>query len=178
MPKLIVFLGNPGMQYRHTRHNAGWMVCDAFSAYKGMTQSWTTKFHAQYTKQGDAVLLKPQTFMNESGLSVQEAAKFYGIDCKDVLVVHDDIELPFKSVKIQMGGGMGGHKGLRSVKTHLGTDRFCRLRIGVGRPPACIQVADFVLGRFSPLEEKELEDILKQASKEIEGFIKNGIQSR
>lgn len=175
MPKLIVFLGNPGKEYRRTRHNAGWIVCDAFSAYKGITQSWTVKFHAQYTKQGNAVLLKPQTFMNESGISVQEAANFYAIGCNDILVVHDDIELPFGSVRIQEGGGMGGHNGLRSVKAHLGTDRFCRLRIGVGRPPSFIQVADFVLGRFSPAEEGELEDVLEKADREIEIFIKQGI---
>ncbi len=165
MPKLIVFLGNPGIQYRNTRHNAGWMVCDRLVELQGLCDSWQTKFHALYTKRGDMVLLKPQTFMNESGISVQEAARFYGIKPQDILVVHDDIELAFGQVKIQLGGGMGGHNGLRSVKQHLGTDMFNRLRVGVGRPPAKIQVADFVLGRFSELEQNIMASAIEEAAK-------------
>lgn len=167
MPKLIVFLGNPGIQYRQTRHNAGWIACDHLLKTRHITDTWQTKFHAQYTKQGNAILLKPQTFMNVSGVSVQEAAKFYNIQSKDILVVHDDIELPFGTTKIQLGGGMGGHNGLRSIKQNLGTDQFMRLRIGVGRPPAVMQVADYVLGRFSPFEEKQLESTLDSISESI-----------
>ncbi len=165
MAKLIVFLGNPGLQYRQTRHNVGWMVCDSLCERLSSQQiSWQTKFHGLYTKQGNAILLKPQTFMNESGISVQEAAKFYNIDPRDIMVVHDDIELPFGTVKSQLGGGMGGHNGLRSVKQHIGTDQFRRLRVGVGRPDARIQVADYVLGRFSPVEERMLETTLESAA--------------
>ncbi len=165
MAKLIVFLGNPGLQYRQTRHNVGWMVCDSLcERLSGPQISWQTKFHGLYTKQGNAILLKPQTFMNESGISVQEAARFYNLDPRDILVVHDDIELPFGTVKSQLGGGMGGHNGLRSVKQHIGTDQFRRLRVGVGRPEARIQVADYVLGRFSPVEERMLETILESAA--------------
>ncbi|MCQ2412505.1 MAG: aminoacyl-tRNA hydrolase [Sphaerochaetaceae bacterium] len=167
MPKLIVFLGNPGIQYRQTRHNAGWIACDHLLKTRHITDTWQTKFHALYTKQGNTILLKPQTFMNVSGVSVQEAAKFYNIQNKDILVVHDDIELPFGTTKIQLGGGMGGHNGLRSIKQNLGTDQFMRLRIGVGRPPAVMQVADYVLGRFSPLEEKQLESTLDSISESI-----------
>lgn len=169
---MIVFLGNPGVQYRCTRHNAGWLVCTHLQDIAGITDNWQTKFHGLYTKQGDTILLKPQTFMNVSGTSVQEAAKFYNIPAKDILVVHDDIELPFGTVKVQLGGGMGGHNGLRSVKQNLGTDQFRRLRIGVGRPPAVMQVADFVLGRFTPLEEKQLESTLDNAAKEALAFMK------
>lgn len=171
MPKLIVFLGNPGIQYRQTRHNAGWIACEHLVHYIGISDSWQTKFHAQYTKQGNAILLKPQTYMNESGVSVQEAAKFYNIQPKDILVVHDDIELAFGVTKVQLGGGMGGHNGLRSIKQHLGTDQFMRLRIGVGRPPAVIQVADYVLGRFSPLEEKQMESTLDSVAESIVKYI-------
>ena len=160
---MIVFLGNPGIQYRQTRHNAGWMVCDSLVAALNLTDSWQTKFHAQYQKQVSYVLLKPQTFMNESGVSVQEASRFFGIAPADILVVHDDIELPFGEVRRQLGGGMGGHNGLRSVRQHLGTEAFVRLRIGVGRPSGSMQVADYVLARFSPLEEKQLENILDNA---------------
>ena len=163
MLKMIVFLGNPGTQYRQTRHNVGQRVCGALEKKGAITGSWQSKFHALYEKQGDIVFLKPQTFMNESGISIQEASKFYGIAPEDILVVHDDIELPFGKVVLQLGGGMAGHNGLKSAKQHLGTERFQRLRIGVGRPQDKTQVAYFVLGRFSPLEEKMLEDVLNEA---------------
>ena len=132
----------------------------------GESSSWQTKFHALFLKHGPCVLLKPQTFMNESGVSVQEASKFFGIAPADILVVHDDIELPFGEVRRQLGGGMGGHNGLRSVRQHLGTEAFCRLRIGVGRPSGGMQVADYVLSRFSPLEEKQLEITLESAAQD------------
>ena len=167
MAKLIVFLGNPGLQYRQTRHNVAWLVCDSLCDMLSGTVpqiSWQSKFHGLYCKQGDSILLKPQTFMNESGISVQEASKFYNIDPKQVMVVHDDIELEFGKVKAQLGGGMGGHNGLRSVKQHLGTDQFRRLRVGVGRPDARVQVADHVLGRFSPVEERLIGSILECAA--------------
>ena len=164
MPKLIVFLGNPGIQYRNTRHNAGWLVCDHMSRIPGFGGNWQEKFHGRFLKSGNAVLLKPMTYMNESGLPVREASAFFGIKPEDILVVHDDIELEFGQVRYRLGGGMGGHNGLRSVRQHLGTERFGRLRIGVGRPPAVMQVADYVLGRFSELEEKQLESILDNAA--------------
>ncbi len=163
MSKLIVFLGNPGFQYRQTRHNCGWMVCDLLVKTVPGLDNWQSKFHGLFIKRQDTVLLKPQTFMNESGVSVQEAARFFGTSADDVIVVHDDIESPLASTKLQKGGGMGGHNGLRSVKQHLGTDGFWRLRVGVGRPPANIQVADFVLGRFSPLEESQMQKAFDEA---------------
>ncbi len=166
MAKMIVFLGNPGIQYRLTRHNVGFMACDKVLKLMGESSSWQTKFHALFLKHGPCVLLKPQTFMNESGVSVQEASKFFGIAPADILVVHDDIELPFGEVRRQLGGGMGGHNGLRSVRQHLGTEAFCRLRIGVGRPSGGMQVADYVLARFSPLEEKQLEITLESAAQD------------
>lgn len=163
MVKMLVFLGNPGIQYRQTRHNAGWLVCDRLVSALDLNPSWQTKFHAQFIKQMSYVLLKPQTFMNKSGISVQEASKFFGIPPAEILIVHDDIELPFGEVRLQTGGGMGGHNGLRSVHQHLGTEAFGRLRVGVGRPTGGMQVSDYVLARFSPLEEKRLENILDSA---------------
>ena len=176
MPYLLVFLGNPGPQYRQTRHNCGWMVCDRLVETVPELDNWQSKFHGLFLKRQDAVLLKPQTFMNESGISVQEASRFFGAEADDVVVVHDDIELPFAKVKFQKGGGMGGHNGLRSVKQHLGTDGFWRLRIGVGRPPANIQVADFVTGRFSPLEESQMESVLDEAVGQVKRIM--GLRSR
>lgn len=143
------------------------MVCDRLLEATGITENFQTKFHSLYLKKGPCILLKPQTFMNVSGLAVQEAAKFYNIAPKDLIVVHDDIELPFGTVRKQTGGGMGGHNGLRSVKQSLGTEAFGRLRLGVGRPPAAMQVSDFVLGRFTPLEEKQFESALDSAVKAL-----------
>ena len=163
MLKMIVFLGNPSPSYRRTRHNAGQMVCTCIEDKGLFPGNWQTKFHAVFCKTSRAVLLKPQVFMNESGISVREASDFFGIAPADILVVHDDIELPFGEVRVRTGGGMGGHNGLRSVKQHLGTEDFGRLRIGVGRPPSGIQVADFVLARFTEIEEKQLPEILEKA---------------
>ena len=170
MPYLLVFLGNPGPQYRQTRHNCGWMVCDRLMETIPQIDNWQSKFHGLFAKRQDVVILKPQTFMNESGISVQEACRFFNVASGDVVVVHDDIELPFGEVRLQSGGGLGGHNGLRSVKQHLGTDAFRRLRIGVGRPPAVIQVSDYVLGRFSPEEESRLDNIMDEAVGKIKGM--------
>ena len=167
MLKLIVFLGNYSPAYRKTRHNTGMMLCDRIKDSGLFPGNWQTKFHSQFCRNPQAVLLFPQTFMNESGIPVREASAFFGIRPQDILVVHDDIELPFGTVRIQTGGGMGGHNGLRSVRQHLGTDGFSRIRIGVGRPPSGVQVADFVLSRFSPLEEGLLEKPIEDAAKMV-----------
>lgn len=163
MVKLLVFLGNPGKQYERTRHNAGWMVCDTMH----IDSPWQQKFHAYWAQtrgfSGQVRLLKPQTYMNESGISVSEATHFFDIQPEDVLVVHDDLELPFGTVRLQSGGGLQGHNGLRSIKQHLGTDRFLRLRIGIGRPQRG-DVSSFVLSRFSPDEEIQLPLVLQKAN--------------
>lgn len=158
MTKLVALLGNPGAQYNNTRHNAGFMFADSLA----LSGTWQTKFNGKYFKDGDTVYLKPETFMNESGNSVQKAASFFQVESRNILVVHDDIEQEFGKVKLQRGGGMAGHNGLRSIKQHLSTDDFCRLRIGVGRPQHG-DVATFVLGKFSELESKILEDTFAQA---------------
>ena len=171
MPNLIVFLGNPGSQYRQTRHNCGWMVCDRLMEKLPQQDNWQSKFHGLFIKRRDVVLLKPQTFMNGSGISVQEACRFFGTEPADVVVVHDDIELTPGTVRLQTGGGMGGHNGLRSVKQHLGTDGFRRLRIGIGRPPANIQVADYVLARFPESEERLMEKAFDVAADTVLGIM-------
>jgi len=166
MTKIIVFLGNPGSQFNGTRHNTGWALCDMLQADGIIPTNWQNKFHALYCKDGETVYLKPQTYMNLSGQSVQEAAKFYNVKAENIIVVHDDIELKFGEVKKQLGGGMGGHNGLRSVKQNLGTDQFQRLRIGVGRPEdsnAHIDVATWVIGHFSDVEKSQMELVLKKA---------------
>ena len=166
MTKLAVFLGNPGAQYTGTRHNAGFDFCTSLD----LSSSWQKKFHGEFFKNGNIVCLRPQTYMNESGISVQEAAAFFGVKPQDILVVHDDIEIPFGTVRMQLGGGMGGHNGLRSVKTHLNTDMFRRLRLGVGRPQGQMDVASFVLAGFTEEEKKKLSVFFEEAKKKFDDF--------
>ena len=158
MSKLVVFLGNPGTQYKHTRHNAGWL----FSDYIIQETNWQMKFHAMFLKNGNIVYLKPQTFMNESGVSVREAASFFGISSENIIIVHDDIEKPFGNVILEKGGGLRGHNGLRSIVQNLGKDDFMRLRLGIGRPVHA-DVASYVLGRFTETEEAALPDMFMKA---------------
>lgn len=145
--KLIVFLGNPGKEYAKTRHNSGFIVCDSLFP----SASWQTKFHGWYAQEGETRLLKPQTYMNLSGISVGEAVRFFRLKPEEVLVVHDDLELPFGVVRLQLGGGLAGHNGLRSIKEHVGSAGFARLRIGIGRPIHG-NVAQYVLSPFTKEE--------------------------
>ncbi|MDC7224827.1 MAG: aminoacyl-tRNA hydrolase [Spirochaetales bacterium] len=162
--KLIVFLGNPGKKYEKTRHNAAWRLAD----YR--ERSWQKKFNGLWCKEGigkdQKILLKPQTMMNLSGDSVRKAMDFFKLTPREVLVVHDELELPFGEVQLRFGGGLAGHNGLKSVKQQLGTGDFGRLRMGIGRPPYG-DVQRWVLSPFAPIEEAELEDILRQAEGQI-----------
>jgi len=163
-PQALIFLGNPGREYEKSRHNAGFLVLDRWARARGLP--WQQKFKGEWTPlvapSGKTYLLRPQTFMNLAGESARALGDFYKVDPQTWLAVHDDIDLPFGEVRFQTGGGLGGHNGLRSLKQHLGTDRFHRLRIGVGRPVHG-DVAAFVLGRFTADEEIELERILDRA---------------
>lgn len=158
-------MGNPGKAYINTRHNAGFLLCDFL--YPGA--SWQTKFHSLYAKEDGIILLKPQTYMNLSGIATSEATSFFHIKCEEVLVVHDDLELPLGTVKLQLGGGMGGHNGLRSIKERLGSDCFYRLRIGIGRPKHG-DVALFVTSPFTEDEQITFSHVLDEAAK----LLKNG----
>ena len=130
MIRMLVFLGNPGKDYTATRHNAGFMLCD----YLYPDASYQMKFHSQFMKAGNVYVMKPMTFMNLSGTAVSEAASFYHMAPEEILVIHDDLELPLGKARLQKGGGLQGHNGLRSITERLGSDGFWRLRIGIGRP--------------------------------------------
>ncbi len=158
MVKLLVFLGNPGREYARTRHNVGWMVADQLHPIS----PWTEKFNGLTSQREGYRLLKPQTYMNESGRSVRACLDYYNLKPQEILVVHDDLELPYGTLKMQQGGGLQGHNGLKSINTHLGSDQFLRLRIGIGRPKRG-SVASFVLERFSQEEECVLGLVLSQA---------------
>lgn len=173
MIRLITFLGNKGTQYARTRHNSGWMLCDVLERDIG-TVAWQEKFHGHWGKMSiggaPVMVLKPMTFMNESGRSVGAAQRFFNLDPQEILVVHDDLELPFRSVKLQSGGGLGGHNGLRSIKDHLGSTAWYRLRIGIGRPVKGT-VSSYVLSRFDPMEEALLDTMTAEARTLLETWI-------
>ena len=130
MIKLFVFLGNPGSEYRNTRHNAGFLLADYL--YQGC--QWQMKFHSMYLSRPEGKIIRPVTFMNLSGTAVSEAASFFKLKAEEIIVIHDDTELPLGKAKIQKGGGLQGHKGLRSIRERIGSDAFYRLRIGIGKP--------------------------------------------
>lgn len=130
MIKMTVFLGNPTKEYAKTRHNAGFIAADTLFP----NLRWQVKFHSAYAKEGSMIYLKPMTYMNLSGTAVSEAASFFKIKSDEILIVHDDLELPLGYAKYQQGGGLQGHNGLRDIKQRLGNDNFYRFRIGIGRP--------------------------------------------
>ncbi len=178
MIKLVTFLGNPGSQYQQTRHNVGWQIADNFSQLEYV--QWQNKFKGLYVQKnisGDKVtFLKPQTYMNKSGESVQALMHFFKITSQELLVVHDDIELDFSVVGFKKGGGLAGHNGLRSIADILKTKDFYRFRFGVSRPIHG-NVSSFVLSKFSADEQIVLSVVLKKAAEMLEYAIQKGIES-
>jgi len=174
---LIAGLGNPGARHERDRHNVGWMVLDELARRHHV--SFKSKFNGQLseTRLGESrvVLLKPETYMNESGRSISAAARYFKVPPGGVLVVHDDIDLELGRLQAREGGGLAGHNGLRSIAQALGTKEFLRLRIGVGRPgrgdPR--DVADFVLAPFEPHEDRD--GIVARASDAAELLVVEGL---
>jgi PTH1 family peptidyl-tRNA hydrolase len=156
---LVAGLGNPGREYARNRHNVGWLVVDELA--RRHDGAWKGKFNGKLAEiriDGHKVaLLKPETYMNDSGRAVQAAMKFFKLDPDAVLVVHDEIDLPLARLQARLGGGTAGHNGLRSVAAHLGTPEFLRLRVGVGRPGRGDRrkPADYVLSDFEPHEDAD-----------------------
>ncbi|MBI5845270.1 MAG: aminoacyl-tRNA hydrolase [Deltaproteobacteria bacterium] len=173
--KLLVGLGNPGSEYRNTRHNVGFMVADAFAGKHGISLSGR-KFDALWGKgmvDGTEVLISmPQTYMNLSGASVSRMADFYQITREDILVVHDDMDLPFGRIRVKEKGGHAGHNGLRSIISCLGGSDFTRLRVGIGRPSH--SATDHVLGGFNPDERVLIADIVRLAVEAAEAVVLAG----
>lgn len=162
MIKAIVFLGNPGSDYSGTRHNAGYLFARRFFTEREGRDKFKGLFVQKELFNTPLLLLLPKTFMNKSGDSVSALASFYKLREEQILIVHDEIELPFGWVSIKKGGGTAGHGGLRSVQSSLGTAGFLRLQIGVSRPSRG-NVASYVLSRFSPEEETRLQDVFSCA---------------
>lgn len=184
MFQLIVGVGNPGTEYAHTRHNIAWMLLDSSPVFS--SSIWKSKFkglYAEGTAKGQKLYaLKPQTFMNLSGESVQPLAAFFKIEPSQILVIHDELDIPFGQVHFKMGGGLAGHNGLKSIAASIGTNDFARMRVGIGRPIHG-SVSNWVLSPFNKEEQIQLPTLLQKLndpmmSAVIDGLNKVGIYNK
>ncbi len=175
--KIIVGLGNPGRKYERTRHNAGFIAVDelAGSLRVDIAQE---KYHALICRaridSEETVLAKPQTYMNESGRAVGAIVRGTYAAVSDLIVIHDELDLPFGAVRVKIGGGHGGHNGLRSIIEHLGSSDFIRVRIGIGRPTPGMDSADYVLSLFLVEERQAVPDVMARAVEAVKTVISEG----
>ena len=156
---LFVGLGNPGSQYENTRHNIGFRVIDKLVDDLSARDISKTSFQGKLYRSASSLFLKPTTFMNLSGKSLQTVKNFFKVELEDIIVIHDDIDLPFGAVRFKKGGGHGGHNGLRSIDSHV-TKEYLRVRVGVGKPEHKSQVSDYVLHDFNEDEKKVLDKLI------------------
>jgi len=178
---MIVGLGNPGREYASTRHNVGRLAFDELIRQARDVGALRKKFHGEFAKGSleghECIFLRPETFMNESGRSVQAAAVFFHVAPSDLVVLHDELDLPFGEIRMKLGGGHAGHNGLRSLVQDLGTPDFVRVRIGIGRPPADFagEVADYVLSAFSTTERPLVQPMIDRAAKMVLKIVNEGV---
>ncbi|MFM6973692.1 MAG: aminoacyl-tRNA hydrolase [Agromyces sp.] len=177
---LVAGLGNPGPGYAGNRHNIGFMVADRLA--ERLSAKWSASKASALTAEGflapggpKLLLVKPQTFMNESGRSVGLIASFYGIPAERVIAIHDELDIPFDSIKLKRGGGNGGHNGLRSIDQALTTPEYLRVRVGIGRPPGRMDAAAFVLKDFSSAEREIVPNLIEDAADAVEALITEGL---
>ena len=179
-PWLVVGLGNPGPEYAATRHNVGFLVVEELAARARGRFAKHKRAHAQVAEerlQGHrAVLAKPMTYMNESGGPVTGLLDFYKVPMEHLVVVHDELDLPFASLRLKLGGGDNGHNGLRSIRRSTDTGEFYRVRVGIGRPPGRQDPADFVLKPWSGVERKELPLLVVDSADAIELLLAEGLE--
>lgn len=177
---LVVGLGNPGPGYSRNRHNVGQMVLDelasrvggGFKAHKSRAQVLEGRLGPGGPR---VILAKPMSYMNVSGGPVAALTSFYSLDPAQVIVVHDEIDIPFNTVKLKLGGGEGGHNGLRDISKALATKDYLRVRVGVGRPPGRMETADYVLKDFATTEKKDLPFLLDEAADAVELLVREGL---
>lgn len=176
---LLIGLGNPGREHRDNRHNFGFMLIDRLAVRlnaQGMRMQSKAIITSALYDDRKLLLAKPQTYMNLSGDSVQSLLRFYKLPMENLLVAHDDLDLPFGTLRIRPGGGPGGQRGMASAIEKLGTQDFARLRIGIGRPPGRMDPAAYVLQDFSRDEQSELSAILERAAEAALMFVKEGVE--
>lgn len=181
-PWLIVGLGNPGPEYARHRHNIGFMVADLIAQRAGLRFSRHRRVAAEVAEGRlgiggpRVVLVKPMTFMNLAGGPVAGLAQFYKVPVAQVIAVHDELDVPYEQLRLKQGGGEGGHNGLRSMSTSLGSKDYVRVRFGIGRPPGRQNPADFVLSDFTTVERKELDFFIDRAADAVEMVIERGVE--
>ena len=171
--KLIVGLGNPGKEYENTRHNVGFMTMDRLADVLNVSIDYA-KFKGEYVKMKyhgeDVILLKPMTYMNNSGESVIQVMNYFKIDVSDLLVIYDDMDMPTGKLRLRESGSAGGHNGMKSIIAHVGTQSFKRIRVGIDKHPR-IKVIDYVLGRFTKEEQPLIDEGIENAVKAVEMFL-------
>jgi PTH1 family peptidyl-tRNA hydrolase len=176
---LVVGLGNPGPEYASTRHNAGFLVVDLLAERHGARlRSHKARADAAQLRLGGvpAVLARPRSYMNVSGPPVAALRSFFKVEPERVIVVHDELDIPFGAVRLKRGGGDNGHNGLRSITSSLGTRDYLRVRFGIGRPPGRMDPADFVLRDFAVPERKELPFLVDRAADAVEALVAEGLE--
>ena len=178
-PRIVVGLGNPGPAYAGNRHNLGAMVVDLLAEQQHERFKKGARGHADVieTRIADqrVVLAKPRSYMNESGGGVKAVLAFYKVTPEQLIVVHDELDIPFDVIRLKVGGGAGGHNGIRSVDAALGTKDYARVRVGIGRPPGRMDPADFVLRDFSPAERKELPLLVERGADAVVTLLRDGL---
>ena len=181
-PWLVVGLGNPGAEYARNRHNAGFLVADLLArrvgAKFGRARRAATEVAEGFLRPGGPkiVIAKPMTYMNLLGTPTASLAAFYKIPPERIVAVHDELDLDFGTVRAKIGGGEGGHNGLRSMSKSLGTKDYARVRFGIGRPPGRMDPADYVLSDFAPNERKELDFLVDRAADMVESVVEYGVE--
>jgi PTH1 family peptidyl-tRNA hydrolase len=183
-PWLVVGLGNPGREYAGNRHNAGFLVADLLASRLGVRFSRHRKAVAEVAEGRlgvgmDAprlILAKPLTYMNLSGGPVANLAQFYKVPISRIVAIHDELDIPYGQLRLKVGGGEGGHNGLRSMTKSLGSKEYVRVRFGIGRPPGRQDPADYVLSDFSTVERKELEFLVDRATDAVEMVVQRGLE--
>ncbi len=177
--KIIVGLGNPGISYRMTRHNIGFLAVDRLAKVNRTpirTKRFKSLFGTDRIDTEQVVFVKPLTFMNRSGEAVRGVADFFHLTVEDLIVIHDDLDLPFGRLRFKQRGGDGGHQGVRSVIERMGGNNFLRLKIGIGRPPEGMEPADYVLETFDKDEQSQLDRILDHAAEAVRVMLLEGLE--
>jgi PTH1 family peptidyl-tRNA hydrolase len=177
---VVVGLGNPGPEYEGTRHNVGFLVVDELARRDGQRFRAHKRARALVSEARvagqRAVLVKPRTYMNESGQAVAPVCDFYRVDADHTVVVHDELDLPFGSLRLKLGGGDNGHNGLRSVRQALGTGDFSRARFGIGRPPGRMDASAYVLRGWSKAERQDLDVLVGRTADAVEALVSEGLE--
>jgi PTH1 family peptidyl-tRNA hydrolase len=178
--KIIAGLGNPGVRYQWNRHNIGFRVIDqlALSHHIPIAQKrFKSLYGTGWIDSQKVVLVKPLTFMNLSGEAVRKAMDFFNVGMEDLIVTHDDLDLSFGRLRVKRRGGDGGHQGVRSIIEWMGENDFPRLKVGIGRPPAGIEAADYVLAPFNEIEKSELDEVLKRSAEALVVMMLEGVET-